>query len=140
MNYLKSLFFNFLTVFFANHILPGIEIVSPTKLPHLGGDLPFAVALGLLNSLIVPILRLVDRRVSFLRIAMIALILNFTAYALLKILPIGIYVSSMEGYLIAALCVSIGSFLTNYFEMNRVQHHHAEDSPKTPPKQEDPPL
>ena len=46
MTYLKSLFFNFLVVFFANHVLPGIEVVKPTKLPHIGGDLTFAIALG----------------------------------------------------------------------------------------------
>ena len=38
VQYLKSLFFNFLTVFFANHIFSGIEVTSQTKLPHIGGD------------------------------------------------------------------------------------------------------
>ena len=138
MNYLKSLFYNFLTIFFANHILPGVEVTSPTRLPHLGGDLPFALALGFLNSLIVPILKLVDQRLSLLRIGMIALILNFTSYALLQILPIGIHISSIEGYLFAALSVSIGSFLTNYLEMNATQHHHTQEEP--PVKHEEPRL
>jgi uncharacterized membrane protein YvlD (DUF360 family) len=134
MNYLKSLFFNFLTVFFANHILPGIEVIDQTKLPHLGGDLPFAIGLGFLNSLIYPILKLVDRRLSLLRIGMIALVLNFAAYALLKLLPIGIQVSTIEGYIFASAVVTFGSFLTNYLEMKAGQHHHKHEPPSEGPK------
>ena len=143
MSYLKSLFFNFLTVFFANHILPGIEVVSQTKLPHLGGDLPFAMFLGLLNSLIYPVLRLMDQRSNVLRIGMIALVMNFSAYALLKILPIGIHVSSVEGYLLASLIVSGASFLTNFLEMQSSHHRvkreaHTETHPKETHKHEGP--
>src|SRR3989344_5894713 len=100
MYYIKSLFFNFLVVFFADHILPGIEVVDQTKLPHFGGDLLFSVALGFLNSLIFPFLKLVDRNLTALRIAMIALVLNFAAYALLKLLPVGIQVITVEGYIL----------------------------------------
>ncbi len=116
MRYLKSLFFNFLIVFFANHVLPGIEVTDMTKLPHLGGDLLFSIALGLLNSLIYPILKLMGRP-AMTRIALVALALNFITYAILKLLPVGIKVVSVEGYLLAAAVVSIGSFLLNYFEM-----------------------
>lgn len=123
MSYLKSLFFNFLTVFFANHILPGIQVVSQTKLPHLGADLPFAFALGLLNSLIYPVMKLIKVRISLLRIAMVALLLNLVVYAIVKFFPIGIDLT-MEGYLFAAVVVSLGSFLTNYLEMKHGQHHH----------------
>lgn len=122
MSYLKSLFFNFLIVFFANHILPGIAVIDQTKLPHLGGDLPFAVALGFLNSLIYPLLRLVRKQQTALQIGTFALVLNFAAYAVLRFLPLGIHVSSVEGYIFAALFVTLGSFLTNYFEMKHFQH------------------
>ena len=44
MNYPKSLFYNFLTVYFANHLLPGIELLQQTRFPHIGSDLPFAIA------------------------------------------------------------------------------------------------
>lgn len=131
MTYLKSLFFNFLTVFFANHILPGVDVVNQTKLPHLGGDLPFAVILGLLNSLIVPVLKLIHREGSALRIGMIALILNFAAYGVLKLFPfIGIHVMTVEGYILASLVVACGSFLTNFLEMKHTSHHHSHEPPK----------
>ncbi len=125
MTYLKSLFFNFLIVFFANHILPGVEVTDQTKLPHLGGDLLFSIGLGLLNSLIFPILKLIDRHLTPVRIAMISLVLNFAAYALLKLLPFGIVLATVEGYILASVVVALGSFLTNFFELkdHRRKYH-----------------
>jgi len=116
MNYLKCLFFNFLTVFFANHILPGIEVINQTKLPHLGGDIPFAVGLGFLNSLIYPVLKL-THCFTIPHLAIVSIVLNFAAYAVLKFLPIGIHISSIEGYLFPAILVTVISFITNYYEM-----------------------
>jgi len=116
MYYLKTLFFNFFVVFFANHILPGIDVVSQTKLPHLGGDLMFAIALGFINSLIYPLLKLCNQ-VSFLKIGGLALVINLVAYAILKIAPIGVHVVSFTGYFSAALIAAVGSFLTNFLEM-----------------------
>lgn len=118
MNYLKTLVINFLVVFFADHILPGILVKDQTKLPHIGGDLIMAVVLGILNTLIYPVLRLIGH-VSALKIALVSIILNFAAYALVKLLPIGIAVTNVEGYIFASAVVSIGSFLTNFLEMKR---------------------
>ena len=134
IKYLKSLFFNFLTIFFANHILSGIEVTNQTKLPHIGGDLIFAIVLGFLNSLILPILKLVDRQISAPRIALISIILNFSAYAILKLAPIGIEVSSVEGYIFASTMVSLGSFLTNYLEMKHLEHQHKKPDDMELPK------
>lgn len=138
MNYPKSLFYNFLTVFFANHILPGIEVLSMTKLPHLGADIPFAVIVGLLNSLIYPVLKLIDHRVGVIRIALVAFIMNFAIYAILKVVPVGIQISSVEGYLIASFVISLSSFALNFFEMRSDRPHgghhasHSHDEPKIP--------
>jgi len=123
MYYLKSLVINFLVVFFADHILPGIDVTNQTKLPHIGGDLIFAAVLGLLNSLIYPILKMANREASAPKIALSALILNFAAYAIIKLIPIGIHVMSVEGYILASAVVMIGSLLTNFFEMKRHQSH-----------------
>jgi len=122
MNYLKSLIINFLVIFFSNHIIPGIEVADYTKIPHIGGDLIFPFVLGLLNSLIFPILKVINQHMSAMKIALISLILNFAAYGIVKLLPIGILVTSVEGYIFASAAVTIGSFLTNYFEMKRVVH------------------
>lgn len=125
MNYLKSLAINFLVVFFSDHILPGIQVMNQTKLPHIGGDLILAVALGLLNSLIYPVLRLIGE-VSALKIALVALILNFAAYGLVKLLPLGISVTSIEGYILVSAIVAISGFFTNFFEMKRHSSHQTE--------------
>ncbi|HSX10909.1 MAG TPA: phage holin family protein [Chlamydiales bacterium] len=121
MYYLKTLFFNFLVVFFANHILPGIEVSDQTKLPHIGGDLIFAVVLGGLNTLIYPVLKLVRHDANLLKIGLVALILNFAAYAIVKLLPIGIHVMCVEGYVFASAVVAIASFIMNFLEMKHSQ-------------------
>jgi uncharacterized membrane protein YvlD (DUF360 family) len=132
MTYLKCLFFNFLIVFFVNHVLPGIE-PGEHKLPHVGPDLIFAFSLGLLNSLIYTILKLVQQqRINFPKIALIALVINFFAYALLKFVPLGISVTSLEGFFIAAFVISLGSMLTNYLEWKH-------SCPKTPKPPAEPP-
>lgn len=122
MIYLKSLFFNFLAAFFANQFLPGIIVSDQTKLPHVGGDLMFAAALGFLNSLIYPVLKLVKQEPTGMRIALIALIINFVAYAIVKLLPIGVNITSVEGYFFGAVVVSIVSFLTNFLEARANSH------------------
>ena len=132
MYYLKMLFFNFLVVFFANHVLPGIDVANQTKLPHIGGDLIFAFALGLLNSLIFFGLKMVDK-VSLMRIGILSVVITFLSYAILKIVPIGIYITSMKGYLLASVLVSIGSFLTNFLEMKRMKMHHPVSPVNTEP-------
>lgn len=120
MIYLKSLVINFLIIFFANHILPGINVINQTKLPHIGGDLIFAVALGFLNMLIFPVLRLILREVNWIKSAILAIILNFVVYAIVKIVPpIGIKITSVQGYVVASLVVAVGSFITNFYEMKR---------------------
>lgn len=129
MNYLKNLAINFLVVFFSDHVLPGIEVTNQTKLPHLGGDLIFAFVLGLLNSLIYTGLKMLHGQVSGLKIAIVCLILNFAAYAIVKFIPIGVHVLTVEGYVLAAATVSISSFLTNFFEMRHRDSQNKTDIP-----------
>ncbi len=120
MNYLKTFAINFLVVFFANHILPGISVMDQTKLPHIGGDLIMAFALGFLNTLISPVLKLLGHA-SALKIALVALILNFAAYAIVKLLPLGIGIVNVEGYILASGVVAVGSFITNFLDMKRLK-------------------
>ena len=117
MHYIKSLLFNFFIIFLSLNIFAGVELADATKLPHLGKDIFFAAGLGFLNSLIYPILRMIDSRMMGFRIFLIAILLNFAAYALLKILPLGVSITSLKGYAFVAAFASIGSIFTNYFEM-----------------------
>ena len=119
MNYFKSVCFNFLTVFFANYVLPGIEVVHQTKLPHIGGDFLFAAAIGILNSLIYPVLKVVNRPISIGQIALTACCIAFGSYTILKFAPLGIEIRSIEGFLLAAIAAGLGGFLTSFLEMRR---------------------
>lgn len=131
MKYLKGLLFYVLIVFFVNYLLPGMDVVHQTKIPHIGGDVIFAVGLGFLNSLIFPFLKMIDGNVGLLRVSIGTLVLNFAAYALLKLLPLGVFVLNVEGYFIASLAVSIGSILLSYSHMrqaHRSEVHKHDDS------------
>lgn len=113
MKYFKSLLFHFFIVFFADYLIPGVDVVDQTKIPHIRGDLIFAVGLGLLNSLIFPVLRMMRGSVGTLQLSLITLVLNFAVYGLLKVVSIGVFVTNIRGYLIVAFVVSVGSILLN---------------------------
>ncbi|EKE08529.1 MAG: hypothetical protein ACD_17C00118G0005 [uncultured bacterium] len=122
MVYLKSLVMNFLLIFFANHVIPGTMIVYPTKLPHIGGDVMFAASLAVLNMLVYPVLRLLQKEVGEVKVAIACLILNFVAYAVIKLIPSsGIKIMTIQGYVILAFVVTVIGFLSNYFEMKQSQ-------------------
>lgn len=106
MKFLKIFGFSFLLVFFANYLLPDITVMLPTKIPHLGGEIPFAAGLAFLNTLIYPIFRQ-----SYLRLGIAAVILNFIAYGALRFLPIGIEILNFKGYLIASAVVAVGNIV-----------------------------
>lgn len=133
MNYLKYFFVGFSIVFFVNYLFPGIDLVNQSKISHIGGDLIFPVVVGLLNSLVFPLLKAFDRRLSMVRISVVILILNFAAYVLLKLFSIGVYVTSVEGYFSGAIFVSFGSILMSYVRLREYRnrppvqtHHHHE--------------
>ncbi|MDP1607926.1 MAG: phage holin family protein [Chlamydiales bacterium] len=116
MHYIKSLFFNILVIFLSLHIFNGVEVTDATQIPHIGGDLLVALGLGLLNSLIYPILRMVSLRLLAMKIFLCAFILNFMACGILKIVSLGVNIESFKGYAILSLTISVGSFLINFFE------------------------
>jgi uncharacterized membrane protein YvlD (DUF360 family) len=119
MDQIKAFFRNFLTIFFANYLLPGIELPPSTKLPHLSGDLLFALCLGLLNTFLLPAMRLFNQKISAIRVGLFVVVLNVGTYGLMKLLSLGIKVSSLEGFLAASFVVSVGAFLTCYLEIKK---------------------
>lgn len=118
MTYFKSLFFNFLAVFFANHIIPGLKIEYYTKLPHIEGDLIFAFSVGFLNSLIYPIMRLFSNESHF-RIGLASFIISVGSYSIVNLLPIGVHVTTASAFVWCSLVVWFCSYLTNHLELRR---------------------
>ena len=131
MKYVKVLFFTFLAIFFSDQILPEIK-VTQTKLPHFGADLPFALGLAFLNSLIYPVVRGFKGSSPILQTGVIATILNFAAYGAMNLLHSGIHVQTVSGYFMVAIVVTLASFLANYFSM-RVDSTPPVEPPLPPP-------
>ncbi|HSX13810.1 MAG TPA: hypothetical protein VLE96_05260 [Chlamydiales bacterium] len=134
MTYLKNFLVGFFIVFFVNYLFPGIDVVNQSKIPHIHGDIVFAAILGFLNSLLYPFMNKVNGNSSILRVSVVTFLLNFLAYALLKLWPFGMYVTNVEGYLSAVLAVSAGSVLLSYAQFRHrrkiqaQQHtHHPHD-------------
>lgn len=70
------------------------------------------------------------------RMALVAVILNFAIYAILKIAPIGIRVMSIEGYLLAASVVTVGSLVLTYFYTRHHPRHYTHHHHSHPAEQE----
>lgn len=119
IKFLKAFFFNTLVVFFVNYLVPGIYVEDSSKIPHIRGDIIFPLVLGFLNSLILPSLRVLDQPFSFLRLAIIAMIINFAAYAFLKLISITIRLETIEGYLLGAFFVTVITLMISGWEMRK---------------------
>ena len=119
MTYLRSLFLNFLIVFFVNRVLPGIEISSYEQAPNIGADLLFSAIVGFLNATIFPTLVLFEAHLTSLKIGVLALIISYGAYILAGIFQWGMHLTA-GGVFFGGLIVWIVSFFANYLEMKHV--------------------
>ncbi len=117
MTYFKSLFLNFLTVFFVNHMLAGIEIDYYSKIPEIKGDLIFAFGLGFLNSLVYPLLRLFSPKPTHLKIGILSGLISFGAYSIVNLLPLGIRVTTPGAFIWGGGIVWAVSSLINHLEL-----------------------
>jgi hypothetical protein len=119
MTYFRSLFFNFLAVFFIARIAPGLEIGLYQKVPNIGGSLLFALAVGFLNASVFPLLFILDLNPSRAKIAVITGIISFLAFIGITFVPFGVRVMSVVGIILGGGVVWGVAFLTNYFEWHR---------------------
>ncbi len=117
MTYLRSLFLNFLVVFFANRVVPGIDVGSFEGVTNVGGDIFFSIILGFLNSLIFPSLVVFDMKLSITNMVIGACFLSFGCYGVVALTHWGIEYISFGGWFLAGLVVSTVSFYSNYLEM-----------------------
>lgn len=117
MTYLRSLFLNFLVVFFVNRAIPGVEVSQYQDVPNIGADILFSFIVGFLNSAIFPALFIFNFQPTLLKIAIPAFIISFGSYIFLSIISFGVQVISVGGIIVGGLIVWIVSILTNYFEL-----------------------
>jgi uncharacterized membrane protein YvlD (DUF360 family) len=130
MTYFKSLLTNFLTVFFVNHIIPGVSIAYYSKLPHIGGDIVFSFCLGFVSSLIFPIMRFLSEKPTHFKIGIYSFTITILAYSIVNILPVGIQIVSAGGYIWSVLIVWFVSYLTNHLEFREYLRKKDEEDKK----------
>jgi uncharacterized membrane protein YvlD (DUF360 family) len=116
MSYFKSLLFNFLAVFFVNHVIPGIEIGYYSKLPEVKGDFIFSIAVGFLMSLVFPVLKALPIKPSHFKIGLITFFISFVAYSIVNVLPLDIQIVHKGAYIWCSLIVWFCGYLTNHLE------------------------
>ena len=116
MTYLRSLFLNFLIVFFVDRVAPGIEITEFEQVPNIWADLLFSLVVGFLNGSIFPLLYLLEIQVSVFRLAMTSLFVTFISFGAISIFPFGVQVVTPLGFFIGGGIVWIVAVFSNYLE------------------------
>ena len=116
MTYLRSLFFNFLAVFFVDRITPGLKIAYFEQVPDIGADFLFSFILGFFNASIFPFLALMEVKVTNLKLAILTAIVTFGAFTIISIVPFGVQVLNPLGFFIGGTIVWIVAYFSNYLE------------------------
>ncbi len=130
MTYLKSLLTNILTVFFVNHLIPGIDNPYYTKLPQIEGGLIFAACVGFVNSMIYPFMRLFRVPPSHVKLGLSSFIISFAAYSIVNLLPLGVKVTTAKAFLWSGVIVWAVSYFTNHLEFARYRKQLEEKGAK----------
>jgi uncharacterized membrane protein YvlD (DUF360 family) len=119
MNYLRSLFLNFLVVFFVDRMGPGMSIDSYEQVPNIGADILFSAILGFLNASVFPFLFILELNPTKLKIGIITFIISYTAFIVIAIIPFGVRAESATGVIVGGLIVWAMAFFTNSLEFDR---------------------
>ncbi len=119
MNYLRSLFLNFLVVFFVDRMGPGIRIDYYEQVPNIGADILFSLILGFLNASVFPFLFILELNPTKLKIGILTFIISYTAFIVIAIIPFGVRVESVTGVIIGGFIVWVMAFFTNSLEFDR---------------------
>ncbi len=116
MNYLRSLFLNFLIVFFIDRVAPGVEIQNFENVPNVGADILFALVVGFLNASVFFFLALLELTITHLKLAIVTFVISFGAFIIIAIVPFGVRVVSPWGLFIGGFVVWAVAFMTNHLE------------------------
>lgn len=115
MNYIRSLFLNFLVVFFIDRVIPGIQVASYEQVPNIGADILFALAVGFLNASVYPFFSILEISTTKLKLALFNFIISFVSFGAIALVPFGVQ-ATFEGVLLGGTLAWIVAFFTNYLE------------------------
>ncbi len=99
-----------ISVLVAANVLPG-----RLEIRDLGSVLVFAFVLGVLNALVRPVLLLLTLPLNILTLGLFTLVINAIVFWLAAQFPLGVYVSGFVSAFLAALVVSVVSFILSRF-------------------------
>jgi hypothetical protein len=116
VTFLKSLFLNFLIVFFVNRVIPGIDVVTFEAVPDVIADFFFSLSLGFLNAAAIYLLLLLNCKATFIQMGLLTFIFTFGGFAIMAIFPLGVQIATFGGYFFASLIVWGIAFFSNYLE------------------------
>ena len=116
MNYLRSLFLNFLIVFFVDRVAPGVEILSYEQVPNIGADILFSLIVGFLNASIFFFLVILELNITNFKLALFGFVISFGSFLTIAIIPFGVRVVNPLGFFLGGGIVWAISFLTNHLE------------------------
>jgi hypothetical protein len=116
VTYLRSLFFNFLVVFFVDRVIPGLEISSFEDVPNIGADILFSLIVGFFNASIFPFLALMEAEVTQVKLVVISGVISFGAFAVISFIPFGIKVLNPLGFFLGGTIVWFVAYISNYLE------------------------
>lgn len=115
MNYVRSLFLNFLVVFFIDRAIPGVQVVNYEQVPNIGADILFALIVGFLNASVYPFLAILEISITKLRLALFNFIISFVSFSAIALVPFGVQ-ATFGGVLLGGAIAWIVAFFTNYLE------------------------
>jgi uncharacterized membrane protein YvlD (DUF360 family) len=116
MNYLRSLFLNFLVVFFVDRVAPGVEISFYEQVPNIGADILFSLIVGFLNASIFFFLVLMEINITNLKLGLFSFVISFASFLAIAIFPFGVEVVSAWGVIVGGGIVWAVAFTSNYLE------------------------
>ena len=119
MNYLRSIFFNFLVVFFVDRIGPGMNISYYENVPNIGADVLFSAVVGIINASVFPLLFILELQPTVLKIGIITFLISYGAFITIAIVPFGVRVETLTGVIVGGFIVWAMAFFTNYLEFDR---------------------
>ncbi len=121
MNYLRSLFLNFLVVFFVDRVIPGIEVMNYENVPNIGADILFSLVLGFLNASVFFFLALMEFQITDLKLGLCNFVITFGAFVTISLVPFGVQALTAAGVFFGSVVVWVVAFITNHLEWRHYQ-------------------
>jgi uncharacterized membrane protein YvlD (DUF360 family) len=121
VNYLRSLFLNFLVVFFVDRVIPGIHVANFENVPDIGDDILFSFLVGFLNASIFFFFALLGLKITDAKLAIASFVISFGSFLLIALFPFGVQVLNAWGVIFGGAIVWGVSLLTNHLEWKHYQ-------------------